>query len=133
MENTQPNPSRIYFIAMGAFWLVFGLIATFFPALMNMYQTEAGINAITPYSNHVWLHEGFDILSVSVLLFALSRQAANKTMIRAAAIVPLLVTIAIATSLLTTDYWNKLFLFPGFCCLAFSVWGFKLAGKATTN
>lgn len=130
MDTAQPNPTKLYFIAMAAFWFIFGIITTFFPALMNMFQTEEGINAVTVYSDHVWRHDGLDILSISVLLFALSRERASRNMIRAAAIVALLVTIAILSSLLTTPYWNMLFLVPGVSCFAFVVWGFVLAGKA---
>ena len=128
MENKKPT-TKIYFLAMAAFWLIFGLITAFYPALMNLFQTDAGIAAVTTYSDHVWQHDGFDILAISVLLFALSRETASRNMLRAAAVVALLVTIAIASSLLTTPYWNMLFLVPGLSCLAFAVWGFSLAAK----
>ncbi len=130
MENTKPNPTKIYFIAMAAFWLVFGLITTFYPALMNIFQTETGISAVTTYSNHIWRHDGFDIIAISVLLCALSRETVSRNMLIAAASVALLVTIAIISSLLTTPYWNMLFLVPGVSCFAFVVWGFMLAAKA---
>ena len=129
MENTKPNPTRVYLTAMAAFWLIFGLIATFYPALMNLFQTEAGTSAITPYSNHIWLHDGIDILSISVLLFALSRETVSRNMLRAAATVGVLVTVAIVTSLFSTPYWNMLFLVPAVSCFAFAVWGFMLAAK----
>ncbi len=122
--------SKLYLMAMSVFWLVFGLITTFYPALMNMFQTEAGINAVTGYSDHVWRHDGLDILSVSVLLYVLSREQVSRNILRAAAIVGLLVTIGIFSSLLTTNYWNSLFIVPGVCCLAFSVWGFILASRS---
>ena len=131
MENTKPNTTKIYFIAMAAFWLVFGLITTFYPALMNMFQTEDGISAVTTYSDHIWRHDGLDIIAISVLLFALSRETASRNMLRAAAVVALLVTIAVISSLLTTPYWNMLFLVPGLSCFAFAVWGFMLASKAS--
>jgi hypothetical protein len=130
MENTKPNTTKIYFIAMAAFWFIFGLITSFFPVLMNMFQTEAGISSVTTYSDHVWRHDGFDIIAISVLLFALSRETVSRNMLRAAAIVALIVTVAIMSSLLTTPYWNMLFLVPGVSCFAFTVWGFMLAGKA---
>ena len=129
MENVKPSPAKVYFIAMAAFWLVFGLITTFYPALMNMFQTETGISAVTAYSDHIWRHDGLDIIAISVLLFALSREAASRNMLRAASIVALLVTFAIISSLLTTPYWNMLFLVPGVSCFAFAVWGFMLAAK----
>jgi hypothetical protein len=129
METTKPNPTKIYFIAMATFWLVFGLITTFYPALMNMFQTETGISAVTTYSDHIWRHDGFDIIAISVLLFALSRETVSRNILIAAASVAMLVTIAIISSILSTPYWNMLFLVPGLSCFAFVVWGFMLAAK----
>src|SRR6478735_822850 len=129
MENVNPNPTKVYFIAMAAFWLVFGLITAFYPALMNMFQTETGVSAVTTYSDHIWRHDGFDIIAISVLLFALSRETVSRNMLIAAASVALLVTIAIISSLLTTSYWNNLFFVPGVSCFAFVVWGFMLAAR----
>jgi hypothetical protein len=131
MENTKPNPTKVYFIAMAAFWFIFGMITTFYPALMNMFQTENGISAVTTYSDHIWRHDGLDIIAISVLLFALSRETASRNMLRAAAVVALLVTTAVISSLLTTPYWNMLFLVPGLSCFAFAVWGFMLAAKSS--
>ena len=133
MENVKPNPTKVYFIAMAAFWLVFGLITTFYPALMNMFQTETGISAVTTYSDHVWRHDGLDILAISVLLFALSRETVSRHILRATIIVALLVTFAIISSILTTPYWNMLFLVPGLSCIAFAVWGFTLAAKTPVS
>jgi hypothetical protein len=130
MGNVKSNPTKVYFIAMAVFWLVFGMITTFYPALMNMFQTEAGINAVTSYSDHIWRHDGFDIIAISVLLFALSRETVSRNILRATAVVALLVTIAIISSILSTPYWNMLFLVPGLSCFAFVVWGFILAAKA---
>jgi len=121
--------SKIYFLAMAAFWFIFGLITTFYPPLMNLFQTETGINAVTAYSDHIWRHDGFDIIAISVLLFALSRETVSRNILRAATVVALLVTIAIISSLLTTPYWNMLFLVPGVSCFAFAVWGYMLAAK----
>jgi len=129
MENVKSNPTKVYFIAMGAFWFVFGIITTFCPVLLNMFQTETGINAVTTYSDHIWRHDGFDIIAISVLLFALSRETVSRNILRAATVVALLDTIAIISSLLTTPYWNMLFLVPGVSCFAFAVWGFMLSLK----
>ena len=96
---------------------------------MNMFQTEIGINSVTSYSNHIWRHDGFDILAISVLLFALSREKVSSNVIKATMIVAVLVTVAIISSLLTTPYWNLFFLVPGLSCLAFAVWGFMLLRK----
>ena len=130
MENVKPNPSKVYFLAMAAFWFIFGMITTFYPALMNLFQTKTGIDAVTIYSNHIWRHDGFDIIAISVLLFALSRENVSRNILRATAVVALLVTIAIISSILSTSYWNMLFLVPGLSCFAFVVWGFTLAAKA---
>jgi peptidoglycan/LPS O-acetylase OafA/YrhL len=129
MENTKPNPTKVYFIAMAAFWLVFGLITAFYPALMNKFQTETGISAVTTYSDHIWRHDGFDIIAISVLLFALSRETVSRNILRAAAVVALLATIVIISSIPSTPYWNMLFLVPGLGCFAFVIWGFMLAAK----
>ena len=129
MENVKPNPAKVYLIAMATFWLIFGLITTFYPALMNMFQTEAGINAVTAYSNHIWRHDGFDIIAISVLLFALSREKVSRNILWAAITVAMLVTVAILSSMLTTPYWNMLFLVPGLSCFAFAVWGYMLAAR----
>src|SRR5277367_4822719 len=120
MTTQTTNTTRAYFITMAAYWFVFGLITTFYPALMDMFQTEMGINAKTAFSNHIWQHDGFDIISVSVLLFALSRQTAGRNLLLAAVIVALLVTVAIFKSLVTTSYWNPLFIVPGVGCLCFA-------------
>ena len=107
------------------------MITTFYPALMNMFQTETGISAVTSYSEHIWRHDGFDIIAISVLLFALSRETVSRNILRAASLVALLVTIAIMSSILTTPYWNLLFLVPGLSCFGFAIWGFMLAAKAS--
>ncbi|TMI88010.1 MAG: hypothetical protein E6H08_18465 [Bacteroidetes bacterium] len=130
MENTKPNATKIYFIAMAAFWLIFGLITAFYPALMNLFQTETGVSAVTTYSDHIWRHDGFDIIAISVLLFALSHETVSRNMLRATAIVALLATIVIISSIPSTPYWNMLFLVPGLGCFAFVIWGFVLAAKA---
>ena len=130
MDNIQPPSTKIYFLAMAAFWFIFGLITTFYPALMNLFQTETGISAVTNYSDHIWRHDGFDIIAISVLLFALSRETVSRNILWAATIVAVLVTIAIVSSILTTPYWNMLFLVPGVGCFAFAIWGFMLASKA---
>ena len=33
---------------MAAYWLVFGLITTFYPALMDLFQTAEGVAAKSP-------------------------------------------------------------------------------------
>ena len=127
--HNSMSTSRVYLLAMAIFWFVFGLITTFYPALMNMFQTEEGIKSATAFSDHVWLHDGLDILSVSVLLFAFSREKISRNLLRATAAVAFLVTLGITSSLLSTPYWNKLFLIPGACCLLFTVWGLRMAAR----
>ena len=74
----MPTASRRYLIAMALFWMVFGLGTTFYPRMMQMFMTQEGIAASTASSDSVWLHDGLDILSVTVLLFALSTVPASR-------------------------------------------------------
>src|SRR6187549_2347948 len=110
---------RTFFRAMGLYWLGFGLGTTFYPAMMQMFMTPEGIAASTPFSDQVWLHEGLDILSVSLLLLALSKVPATKTTLRLAATVGLMPTAAIVYTLFTTPFWTHLFLVPALGCFAF--------------
>jgi len=128
--NTRSTPAtKLYFTYMALYWFLFGLITTFYPKLMDLFQTETGINAKTAFSDHVWRHDGFDILGLSVLLFALSRETVSRNLLRATAVVALLTTIAIASSLITTPYWSPLFIVAGLGCFAFVIWGLLLSQK----
>ena len=120
MRFAQP---RTYFLSMGVFWLIFGLITTFYAPLMDLFQTSEGVAAKTAFSTHVWMHGGLDILAFCVLLFALSTLPPSRTMLRAAAVAALGPTIAIVWSLLTTSWWNPLFAVAGLGCFSFAVWG----------
>ena len=128
MESRQ----RTFLVSMSLFWLVFGLGTTFYPQMMQLFMSPEGIAASTPFSDHVWLHDGLDILSVSVLLFALSRLPATPTSLRLAAIVGLFPSAGIVYTLLTTPYWRPVFLVPGLGCFAFALWGFALSRRAST-
>ena len=132
MKNRSSNATRVYLICLMLFWLVFGLITTFDPPLMDLFQTPAGVAAKTAFSDLVWRHDGLDIIAVCILLFALLQQKAiSAGMIRATAFATLMPAIAIAYSLLATPYWNVLFTGAGAACLAFVIWGFILAGGKT--
>ena len=120
---------RTYFLSMGAYWLVFGLITTFYVRIMGLFQTAEGVAAKTAFSNHVWFHGGLDILALCVLLFALSTLPPSRTMLRAAAVAALGPTIAIVWSLVATSWWNPLFAVAGLGCFGFAVWGFLLANR----
>lgn len=120
---------RTYFLSMGAYWLVFGLITTFYVPLMDLFQTAEGVAAKTAFSSHVWFHGGLDILSLCVLLFALSTHPPSRTMLRAAAVAALGPTVAIVWSLVATPWWNPLFAVAGLGCFAFAVWGFLLSRR----
>lgn len=129
------SDSRSYFLAMGSYWLVFGLITTFYAPLMDLFQTPEGVAAKSAFSNHVWFHGGLDILSLCALLFALSMVPPSRTLLRAAALAALGPTIAIAWSLIATPWWNPLFAVAGLGCFSFAVWGFMLSnqlGRSTT-
>lgn len=125
--------ARIYFIAMAVYWLGFGLITIFYPPLMDLFQTDTGIGAGSAFSDHVWMHAGFDILSVCALVFALSSLPPNPTALRGTAVAALGPTIAIGYSLVATPYWSPIFAGAGLGCLAFSIWGFVLAGKVDSD
>ena len=122
-----------YLRAMGAYWLIFGLITTLYPSLMDLFQTTEGVSAGTAFSDHVWMHGGLDILSVSVLVFALSMSptSINAWMLRAVGVAALMPAIAIASSLVATPYWNPLYVVAGLGCLAFAVGGFLLAARVS--
>ena len=120
---------RTFFVSMALFWLVFGLGTAFYPRMMQMFMTPEGIAASTPFSDHVWLHDGFDILSVCILLFALSTVPATRTTLRLAACVALLPAAGIVYGLAATPFWTSLFLVPGLGCFAFAIWGFALASR----
>ncbi len=72
---------RTYFLSMGAYWPLFGLITTFYVRIMDLFQTSEGVAAKTAFSTHVWFHGGLDILALCVLLFALSTQPPSRTML----------------------------------------------------
>jgi hypothetical protein len=122
-----------FLVAMGAYWMVFGLITICAPALMDLFQTPEGVAAKTTFSNHVWMHGGFDIVSFSILLFALSRTSASRGMLRAVGLAGLMPTTAITISLVATPYWSPLFVVAGLGCLGFSVGAFLLARSASTG
>ena len=124
---------RTYLVSMALFWLAFGLGTTFYPQMMQMFMTPDGVAASTAFSNHVWLHDGLDIISVCILLFALSRLSVTRTTLRLAAFVGLLPAIGIVNGVLQTPWWQPLFLVPGIGCLGFVVWGLVLSHRAPTN
>lgn len=121
---------RRYFTAMAIFWLAFGLGTTFYPRMMQLFMTPEGIAASTAFSDQVWFHEGLDILSVCLLLVALSTVPTTKTTLRLAATVGLMPTAAIVYSLVATPFWTPLFLVPGLGCFGFAAYGFWLARRA---
>ena len=127
------RPARTYLICMTLFWGVFGLITTFMPGLMDLFQTPEGIAAKTAFSDHVWRHDGLDILALCIVLFALSSTEVSPRVLRAVALAALLPTIGIFHSLATTSWWSPLFIIAGLGCFAFVVWGFLLARKIAAS
>jgi hypothetical protein len=128
-ETVNNNAARIYLKAMAVYWVIFGLITIFVPSLMNLFQSAEGIAGRTGFSDHVWMHGGFYILSVSVLVFALSQASLSRLMLRAVGLAALMPAIAIGYSLVATPYWNPLFVVAGVGCLAFGVGGFLFANR----
>jgi hypothetical protein len=129
MANPNSNNTRMYFVLFGAYWFVFGLITIFYPKLMDLFQTDEGIMSKTAFSDHVWMHGGLDIVSLCVMVFALSRETVSKNIVRATALAALMPTAAITYSLVATSYWNPMFMVAGAGCLAFAVWGFMISAK----
>lgn len=124
---------RSYFRVLAVFYLVFGLITTFVPRLMQLFMTPQGVSAVTPFSDQVWLHDGLDILSVALLLATLSLLSPTVTTLRAAAVVALIPVVAILYSMTSSPYWNPLFLVPAVAALALAAWGMVLAQRAATT
>ena len=122
---------RVYLTSMALFWLAFGLGTAFYPQMMQLFMTPEGVAAATPFSDHVWLHDGLDIISVCVLLFALSRLPATPASLRLSALVGLLPVLGIANGVLMTPYWSPLFVVPALGCFAFAIWGFALSRRAS--
>jgi hypothetical protein len=127
------HTARRFLLAMVAYWLVFGLITVFQPALMDLFQTSEGVAAKTAFSNHVWMHGGFDILSVCALVFAIARGPLSPALLRGAGVAGLMPAIAIAWSLLGTSYWNPLFVVAGAGCLAFGAGALVVAARLGTR
>jgi len=121
--------ARRFLLGMVAFWLPFGLITAFYPAVMDLFQTPEGVGAKTAFSNHVWMHGGFDILSICLLVFAISRTRLTSSTLRLVGVAALMPTIAIAWSLVATPYWNPMFIVAGTGCLAFGLGAFVVAAK----
>ena len=96
-------------------------------------MTQRGKDASTAFSDHVWHHDGLDILAVAILLFTFSLLAASVTTLRAAAAVSLLPAAAIIYSLLATSYWSPLFLVPAVATVVLAAWGFVLAQGLDTG
>ena len=124
---------RTYLSSMAAFWLVFGLGTTLYPRMMQLFMTPEGVASSTSFSDHVWLHDGLDIISVCLLLFALSRLPTTVTTLRLAAVVGLLPALGIINGVLMTPYWRPVFVVPGLGCLIFAIWGFALSRRASTT
>lgn len=118
---------------MAVFWLVFGLGTTFYPRMMQLFMTPNGVAASTVFSDHVWLHDGLDIISVCLLLVALSALPTTKTTLRLAAVVGLLPTAGIVSGLMTTPFWTPLILIPAAGCFGFAAYGLWLASRFTTT
>ena len=95
---------RPYFLAMAAYWTIFGLGAALSPGTMNAFLTPEGVAASTAFSDHVWLHAGLDLVTVGVLLFGLSFVPAGSLILRVAGVAALLPAVAIGISVFGTPY-----------------------------
>ena len=124
---------RRFFTSMAIFWLFFGVGTTFYPRMMQLFMTPEGVTASTAFSDQLWIHEGMDILSVCLLLVALSTVSTTKTTLRLAATVGVLPTAAIVYTWLATPFWKPLFLVAGAGCFSFAVYGFWLARRSPAS
>lgn len=114
--------ARRILVAMAVYWCGFGLVTILYPPLMDLFQTSAGVAAGTPFSDHVWMHGGFDILSFCVLVSAIARYVPpSAAMMRAVGLAALMPVLAITWSLVGTPYWSPLFLVAGGGCLGLSL------------
>ena len=127
--DERDGTAQTYLRLLAAFWATFGLITTFVPQVMELFMTDEGKDAGTAFSDNVWLHDGLDILAVALLLWVLATLPASAKTLRAAAVVALAPVLAIAYSLIATDFYNALFLVPLGASLAFSAYGFTLAQR----
>jgi hypothetical protein len=125
----EGDQRQLYLRALAVFWLAFGLITTFYPRVMELFMTDRGQDAGTAFSRNVWLHDGLDILAVSLLLLVMSTMAITRKALLAAATVALAPVAAILYSLVATDFWSPLFLLPAAAAAAFAVYGFLLASR----
>lgn len=98
--------------------------------VIELFMTDRGQDAGTAFSRNVWLHDGLDILAVSLLLFVLSTMAITRKTLLGAATVALAPVAAILYSLLATDFWSPLFLIPAAAAAAFAVYGFLVRTAA---
>ena len=129
MVSVVEPAAEVYWDAVGSVEDSSGVTALY-PKMMQLFMTPEGIAASTAFSDHVWLHDGLDIISVFLLLFALSRLPATRTTLRLTALVGVMPFIGILHGVLQTPYWQPMFLVPGVGCLAFAVWGFALSQRA---
>ena len=125
----MPSSHRRFFTSMAIFWLLFGLGTTLYPRMMQLFMTPEGVAASTAFSDQLWIHEGMDILSVCLLLVALSTVSTTRTTLRLAATVGVLPTAAIVYTWLATPFWKPLFLIAGAGCFSFAAYGFWLARR----
>ena len=119
--------ARNYFRVLALFWLTFGVITIFYPRFMQLFMTQRGEDASSEFADNLWLHDGLDILAVSILLLLLSTMPITQASLRAAAVVSLIPVIAIVYSVVATPFWSELFLLPAAAALGLSIWGLSLA------
>ena len=122
--------ARRFFIAMAAFWFVLRSRHDVLPAHdADVHDAcgHRGVDAI--FRSSLVAHGGLDILSVCLLLVALSTVPATKTTLRLAATVGLLPVAAMVYTLVATPFWSPLFLVPAVGCFGFAIYGFLLAGR----
>jgi hypothetical protein len=129
MSMESRRLARAYLVGAATYWLIFGLITTFYPKLMDLFQTPEGVAAKTVFSDHVWFHGGLDIIAFSIVLLFLSRENVSARMLRGTGLAALMPVLAIGFSYAATPFWKPVFLVAGAGCLGFALWGFSLARR----
>jgi hypothetical protein len=66
--------TKVYLRVMGIYWLGFGLITSFYPALMDLFQTDFGIESKTSFWTMLFVRSGVGCLPYSIWGFSLARK-----------------------------------------------------------
>lgn len=123
------NNPKVFLRVVAVYYFGFAFICTFYPKLMELFQTPLGLASNSAFANHVWFHGGLDIFSLVLLIASLSIGNISARTIKTISAVLLFPAFATFYSYFSTDYWTPLFLGIGIVCIILSIWGVWLAGR----